>query len=65
MANNGLIFVSNAAKVHNVCQKVSRLVQKVLYIKINSSSETALSLISRQIAQVYSKVNYWFFLYTQ
>ncbi|XP_026327157.1 bifunctional coenzyme A synthase isoform X2 [Hyposmocoma kahamanoa] len=59
MANSGLIFVSSAAKVHNVCQKVSRLVQKVLYIKINSSSETALSLISRQIAQVYSKATHY------
>lgn len=56
MANNGLIFVSNAAKVHNVCQKASRLVKKVLYIKIGSS-KSALSVINRQIAQVYSQVS--------
>ncbi|XP_049873172.1 bifunctional coenzyme A synthase isoform X2 [Pectinophora gossypiella] len=55
MVNNGLIFVSNAAKVHNVCQKASQFVQKVLYVKINGTTEGLLPVINRQITNLYSR----------
>lgn len=60
MANNGLLFISNAAKAHNVCLKASKLVKKVLYINLKESPETTLSVISKQIVNVYSKVSYPF-----
>lgn len=56
MANNGLLFISNAAKAHNVCVKASQFVKKVLYVKIKESPEASLPVISKQIVNVYSKV---------
>lgn len=57
MTNNGLLFISNAAKAHGVCLKASKLVKKVLYIAIKDNSETTLPVISRQIVNVYSKAS--------
>lgn len=56
MANNGMLFISNAAKAHSVCAKASKFVRKVLYINIKDSPETILPVISKQIVNVYSKV---------
>lgn len=56
MANNGLLFISNAAKAHNVCVKASQFVRKVLYVNIKESPEATLPMISKQIVNVYSKV---------
>ncbi|KOB67710.1 Bifunctional coenzyme A synthase [Operophtera brumata] len=56
MANNGLLFISNAAKAHNVCVKASQFIRKVLYVNIKESPEATLPVISRQIVNVYSKV---------
>lgn len=56
MANNGLLFISNAAKAHNVCVKASQFVRKVLYVNIKVSPEATLPMISKQIVNVYSKV---------
>lgn len=57
MANNGLLFVSNAAKAHSYCLKASKFVQKVLYIKINENSPNTLPVISSQISNIYSRVS--------
>lgn len=59
MANNGLLFISNAAKAHNVCVKASQFVRKVLYVNIKESPEATLPVISKQIVNVYSKVILW------
>lgn len=56
MANNGLLFISNATKIHNMCLKASKFVQNVLYIKIKGTSENTLPEISKQIVNVYSKI---------
>ncbi|XP_050350593.1 bifunctional coenzyme A synthase isoform X2 [Nymphalis io] len=55
MANNGIIFVSNAAKAHKLCSKVSNLIKSVLYIKFDSGPESTLSIINKQIVNIYSK----------
>ncbi|XP_073955843.1 bifunctional Phosphopantetheine adenylyltransferase - Dephospho-CoA kinase [Choristoneura fumiferana] len=57
MANNGLLFVSNAAKAHNYCLKASKFVQKVLYIKINENSPNTFPIISSQISNIYSRTS--------
>lgn len=61
MANNGLLFISNAAKAHNVCVKASQFVRKVLYVNIKESPEATLPVLSNQIVNVYSKVIFDFF----
>ncbi|XP_037294471.1 bifunctional coenzyme A synthase isoform X2 [Manduca sexta] len=55
MANNALLFVSNAAKAHSICMRASKLVRNVLYVKIKSNTENTLPVISRQIVNIYSK----------
>ncbi|XP_047533550.1 bifunctional coenzyme A synthase isoform X1 [Vanessa atalanta] len=55
MANNGILFVSNAAKAHKLCSKVSKLVKNVLYIKFDGGPESTLSIINKQIVNIYSK----------
>lgn len=56
MANNGLLFISNATKAHSVCSKASNFVRKVLYVNIKESPDASLPVISKQIVNVYSKV---------
>ncbi|CAH2096056.1 unnamed protein product [Euphydryas editha] len=55
MANNGILFVSNAAKALKLCTKVSNMVKNVLYIKLNIDPECTLSIINKQIVNIYSK----------
>lgn len=55
MANNGLLFISNAAKAHSACIRASKFVYKVLYVKIKGM-ESNLPVVSKQIVNVYSKV---------
>lgn len=57
MANNGLLFISNAAKAHAVCLRASKFVKRVLYVKIKESSENTLPVLCKQIDHLYSKVN--------
>ncbi|XP_072949345.1 bifunctional coenzyme A synthase isoform X2 [Epargyreus clarus] len=54
MANNGLLFVSNAAKAHILCNKVSKIVRRVLYIKFNNGPESSLPIVNREINNIYS-----------
>ncbi|KAL4716682.1 hypothetical protein ACJJTC_004801 [Scirpophaga incertulas] len=55
MAKCGLIFVSNAAKVHNICQKASKYIQKSLYINLKHDNINLLPIISSQVVELYSK----------
>ncbi|XP_026736424.1 bifunctional coenzyme A synthase isoform X2 [Trichoplusia ni] len=55
MANNGLLFISNAAKVQTVCQRASKYVKRVLYVKVKENSDSALPVLSKQIDNLYSK----------
>lgn len=56
MANNGILFISNAAKAHKLCSKISKCVKNVLYINFNSGPESTLSIVNKQIIDIYSKV---------
>ena len=56
MANNGFVFISNAAKAHAVCQRASKFVRRVLYVKVKDYSENTLPVLSNQIENVYAKV---------
>lgn len=56
MANNGILFVSNAAKAHKLCHKVSKFVKDVLYIKFNGGPDSTRSVISKEIVDIYNKV---------
>ncbi|CAH0715414.1 unnamed protein product, partial [Brenthis ino] len=55
MANNGILFVSNAAKAHKLCSKVSKFVKDVLYIKFNGGPDSTRSVISKEIVDIYNK----------
>lgn len=55
MANNGILFVSNAAKAHKLCTKVSNMVKNVLYIKLYVEPKSTLSILNKQIVNIYSK----------
>ncbi|CAG9786837.1 unnamed protein product [Diatraea saccharalis] len=55
MAKNGLLFISNAAKAHDVCQRASKYVQNLLYINIKSNPQNTLPVLSRQIVELYTK----------
>ncbi|XP_039753216.1 bifunctional coenzyme A synthase isoform X2 [Pararge aegeria] len=57
MANNGILFVSNAAKAHRYCSKVSKFVKHVLYIKFNGGPESSLPVINKQIVNIYTKAS--------
>ncbi|CAG4971479.1 unnamed protein product [Colias eurytheme] len=55
MAANGLLFVSSAAKTYNFCLKSSRFVKNILYIKYLDGKENSLSVLNKQIVNIYSK----------
>lgn len=57
MANNGYVFISNAAKAYAVCQRASKLVQRVLYLRVKENTEASLPMLSKQIEHVYCKVS--------
>ncbi|XP_047030218.1 bifunctional coenzyme A synthase isoform X1 [Helicoverpa zea] len=57
MANNGLLFISKATKAHLVCERASKFVKRVLYVKIKDNSENTLPVLSKQIENVYSKAS--------
>ncbi|CAH0691943.1 unnamed protein product [Spodoptera exigua] len=55
MANNGYVFISNAAKAYAICQRASKLVQRVLYLRVKENNEASLPMLSKQIEHVYCK----------
>ncbi|CAH1638304.1 unnamed protein product [Spodoptera littoralis] len=55
MANNGYVFISSAAKAYAVCQRASKLVQRVLYLRVKENTEASLPMLSKQIENVYCK----------
>lgn len=57
MANNGILFVSHAAKAQKLCSKVSQYVKKVLYVNFNEHPENMLPMINKQINDIYYKVS--------
>ncbi|CAH2048685.1 unnamed protein product, partial [Iphiclides podalirius] len=57
MANNGLIFVTNAAKAHSLVSKVNKFVKNMLYIKINNDSANLLPILNKQIVNIYSNLS--------
>ncbi|XP_069359336.1 bifunctional coenzyme A synthase isoform X1 [Maniola hyperantus] len=57
MANNGILFVSNAAKAHRYCSKVSKFVKNILYIKFHGGSDSSLPIINKQIVNIYTKAS--------
>ncbi|XP_013145344.1 PREDICTED: bifunctional coenzyme A synthase isoform X2 [Papilio polytes] len=57
MAKNGLVFVANTAKMHNLVTKAIKSVKNILYIKINSDSGNLLPILSNQIVNIYSNAS--------
>ncbi|XP_041979056.1 bifunctional coenzyme A synthase isoform X2 [Aricia agestis] len=55
MANNGILLISNAAKAHKFCSKVSNHVKKILYISYNEGTDCALKVLNKQNVDIYSK----------
>ncbi|XP_050684664.1 bifunctional coenzyme A synthase isoform X1 [Leptidea sinapis] len=56
MACNGILFVSNASRAYNLSLKSIRYVKDVLYINYFGKKENSISVLSKQIEDIYSKV---------